>query len=131
MTYDGTLEDIHHALYGGGGGGLPLGLLATLHIIDSQSVKSAEKGGSALIRPAKGDQGRAHPRRLERQAREAPPEGSRRALDRQIHQGQAARGWLDAARRSGDSGLRLSEPHLARSRFRLHSQMERDGRRSL
>jgi IS5 family transposase len=26
-----------------------------------------------------GDQGRAHPRRLERQAREAPPEGSRRA----------------------------------------------------
>jgi IS5 family transposase len=32
-----------------------------------------------------GDQGRAHPRRLERQAREAPPEGSRRALDSQIH----------------------------------------------
>src|SRR4029077_15263263 len=79
----------------------------------------------------KGDQGRAHPRRLERQAREASPEGSRRALDRQIHQGQAARGWIDAARRSGDSGLRLSEPHLARSRFRLHSQMERDGRRRL
>ena len=78
-----------------------------------------------------GDQGRAHPRRLERQAREAPPEGSRRALDSQIHQGQAARGWIDAARRSGDSGLRLSEPHLARSRFRLHSQMERDGRRRL
>ena len=48
-----------------------------------------------------------------------------------IHQGQAARGWIDAARRSGDSGLRLSEPHLARSRFRLHSQMERDGRRRL
>jgi IS5 family transposase len=42
-----------------------------------------------------------HPRRLERQAREAPPEGSRRALDSQIHQGQAARGWIDAARRSG------------------------------
>ena len=32
-----------------------------------------------------GDQGRPHPRRLERQAREAPPEGSRRALDSQIH----------------------------------------------
>ena len=46
-------------------------------------------------------------------------------------EGQAARGWIDAARRSGDSGLRRSEPHLARSRFRLHSQMERDGRRSL
>src|SRR5947209_6086282 len=44
-------------------------------------------------------------------------------------QGQAARGWIDAAGRSGDSGLRLSEPHLARSRFRLHSQMERDRRR--
>ncbi len=42
-----------------------------------------------------GDQGRPHPRRLERQAREAPPEGSRCALDsqihQQIHQGQAAR----------------------------------------
>jgi len=35
-----------------------------------------------------------------------PPEGSRGALDSQIHQGQAARGWLDAARRCGDSGLR-------------------------
>src|SRR5438132_2082263 len=54
-----------------------------------------------------------------------------RDADSQIHQGQAARGWIDAARRSGDSGLRLSEPHLARSRFRLHSQMERDGRRCL
>jgi|GEM_PF-795759 len=32
--------------------------------------------------------------------------GSRGALDSQIHQGQAARGWLDAARRCGDSGLR-------------------------
>ena len=35
---------------------------------------------------------------------------------------QAARGWIDATCRSGDSGVRLSEPHLARSRFRLHSQ---------
>src|ERR1700716_930524 len=87
-------------------------------------IAMAGRQGSAAPR-------RAPPRRLERQAREASPEGSRRALDRQIHQGQAARGWIDAARRSGDSGLRLSEPHLARSRFRLHSQMERDGRRSL
>ncbi len=55
-----------------------------------------------------GDQGRPHPRRLERQAREAPPEGSRRALDSQIHQGQAVRA----------SRARLDRRHLSIWRFR-------------
>ena len=93
-------------------------LIAAPRQRNTQDEKKAIKDGS-------------HPRRLEGQAREAPPEGSRRALDSQVHQGQAARGWIDAARRSGDPGLRLSEPHLDRSRFRLHPQMERDGRRRL
>jgi transposase len=49
---DGTLDRIHHALY------IQCRELAerkaspTAAIIDSQSVKSAEKGGSRLIRPA-------------------------------------------------------------------------------
>lgn len=51
-TYDGTLDRIHHALYVkcrelGGREASP-----TAAIIDSQSVKSAEKGGSRLTRPA-------------------------------------------------------------------------------
>ena len=50
--YDGTLDRIHHALY------VKCRELAereaspTAAIIDSQSVKSAEKGGSALTRRA-------------------------------------------------------------------------------
>jgi transposase len=51
-SYDGTLEDIHHALYikcreQAGRQASP-----TAAVIDSQSVKSAEKGGPALIRMA-------------------------------------------------------------------------------
>ena len=50
--YDGTLDRIHHTLY------IACRELAgreaspTAAIIDSQSVKSAEKGGSVSIRPA-------------------------------------------------------------------------------
>jgi transposase len=51
-TYDGTLDRFHHALYvkcreAGGREASP-----TAAVIDSQSVKSAEKGGAALIRTA-------------------------------------------------------------------------------
>jgi transposase, IS5 family len=45
--------------------------------------------------------------------------------------GQAARGRLIAASRSGDPGLRLSKPCFDRSRLWLHPQMERNGRRGL
>jgi len=50
--YDGTLDCIHHALYVkcrelAGRDASP-----TAAIIDSQSVKSAEKGGSRSTRPA-------------------------------------------------------------------------------
>ncbi len=51
-TYDGTLEDIHHALYGKGRERAQGEASPTAAIIDSQSVKSAEKGGPASIRPA-------------------------------------------------------------------------------
>ena len=53
------------------------------------------------------------PEDWEEQAGEAPPEGSRCALDSQIHQGQADTRMARAARRSGDPGLRLQEPHRA------------------
>ena len=51
------------------------------------------------------------------------PQGSRRALDRQIQQGQTARGWLNAASRSGNPAIWLSEPCFDRSPFRLHPPM--------
>jgi transposase len=49
-TYDGTLERIHHALYEQCREQARREASPTAAIIDSQSVKSAEKWGSALIR---------------------------------------------------------------------------------
>ncbi len=49
-TYDGTLERIHHALYQQCREREQRQASPTAAIIDSQSVKSAEKGGPALIR---------------------------------------------------------------------------------
>ena len=40
-----------------------------------------------------------------------------------IHQGQTTRGWLNAAGRSGNPAIWLSEPCLDRSPFRLHPPM--------
>ena len=51
-TYDGTLERIHHALYEQCREQAQREASPTAAIIDSQSVKSAEKGGPALIRAA-------------------------------------------------------------------------------
>ena len=51
-TYDRTLERIHHALYEQCREQDQREASPTAAIIDSQSVKSAEKGGSALIRTA-------------------------------------------------------------------------------
>ena len=49
-TYDGTLERIHHALYERCREQAEREASPTAAIIDSQSVKSAEKGGVRLIR---------------------------------------------------------------------------------
>ena len=49
---DGTLDRIHHALYVQCRELAERDASPTAAIIDSQSVKSAEKGGSRLIRPA-------------------------------------------------------------------------------
>ena len=49
-TYDGTLERIHHTLYEQCREQAQREASPTAAIIDSQSVKSAEKGGPALIR---------------------------------------------------------------------------------
>jgi len=51
-TYDGTLERMHHALYVECRGQGEREASPTAAIIDSQSVKSAEKGGLASIRMA-------------------------------------------------------------------------------
>src|SRR5438067_2946406 len=51
-TYDGTLERIHYALYEQCRERAQREASPTASIIDSQSVKSAEKGGRALIRTA-------------------------------------------------------------------------------
>src|ERR1700716_3210645 len=49
-TYDGTLERIHHVLYEQCRERAQREASPTAAIIDSQTVKSAEKGGRALIR---------------------------------------------------------------------------------
>ena len=51
-NYDGTLLRIHHALYVKCREQVDREVSPTACIIDSQSVKSAEKGGSASIRTA-------------------------------------------------------------------------------
>jgi len=51
-NHDGTLDRIHHALYVKYREKLDLESSPTPCIVDSQSVKSAEKGGPASIRPA-------------------------------------------------------------------------------
>ena len=51
-TYDGTLDRIHHALYERCRENEQREASPTAAIIDSQSVKSAEKGGPASIRTA-------------------------------------------------------------------------------
>ena len=51
-TWDGTLDRIHHALYEQCREQDQRDASPTAAIIDSQSVKSAEKGGSASIRMA-------------------------------------------------------------------------------
>ena len=51
-TYDGTLERMHHVLYVQCRAQAERDASPTAAIIDSQSVKSAEKGGPASIRMA-------------------------------------------------------------------------------
>src|ERR1700741_431866 len=48
-TYDGTLQRMHHVLYQQCREQAQREASPTVAIIDSQSVKSAEKGGRALI----------------------------------------------------------------------------------
>jgi transposase len=50
-NYDGTIERIHHALYVQCREAAGRQASATAGVIDSQSVKSAEKGGARSIRP--------------------------------------------------------------------------------
>jgi len=51
-SWDGTLDRIHHSLYVMCREAVGREASPTAAIIDSQSVKSAEKGGRRLIRPA-------------------------------------------------------------------------------
>src|SRR5262245_66416593 len=60
-------------------------------------------------RREEGDQRGLDTGELEGPVGQAAAQGSRRALDGQIQQGQTARGWLDAASRSGNTAFWLSE----------------------
>ena len=51
-NYDGTIERVHHALYVRCREAAGRQASPTACVIDSQSVKSAEKGGFGSIRPA-------------------------------------------------------------------------------
>ncbi len=51
-SHDGTLDRIHHALYVKCREKLDLEASPTACVVDSQSVKGAEKGGPVSIRPA-------------------------------------------------------------------------------
>jgi transposase len=51
-NYDGTLENIHHALYAKCREAMGREASLTACVIDSQSVKGAEKGGAASTRMA-------------------------------------------------------------------------------
>ena len=51
-TWDGTLDRLHHALYVKCREAAGREASPTAAVIDSQSVKSAEKGGAASIRTA-------------------------------------------------------------------------------
>ena len=59
----------------------------------SSTRRSWLRPSSATRRGEEGDQGRPHPGGLEGQARQARPEGSRCALDGEVLEGEAARGW--------------------------------------
>ena len=72
-NWDGTLDRIHHALYVKCREDMDREASPTACVIDSQSVKSAEKGGAASIRAARcgqKDQGQEapYPRRYVRPA---------------------------------------------------------------
>src|ERR1700757_1000497 len=82
-------------------------------------------------RREEGDQRRPDTGELEGQAGQAAAQRSRRALDGQIQQGQTARGWFNAASRSSNPAIWLSEPCLDRSPFRLHPPMGGHRRRYL
>ena len=89
-------------------------------IVDASLVAPAS---AQYGRREEGDQRGPDTGELEGQAGQAAAQGSRRALDGQIQQGQTARGWLNAASRSGHPAIWLSEPCLDRSPFRLHPPM--------
>jgi hypothetical protein len=74
-----------------------------------------------------GDPGRSHPGGVGEEAGEAPAEGSRRALDGQILQGQAER-RRGTAYRSGRAGLRLQEPYRHRPHASPDPDVDGDGR---
>src|SRR5258708_32550640 len=61
-SYDGTLDRIHHALYVACREQGEREASPTAAIVDSQSVKSAEKGGAASIRMAMTRAKRSRPR---------------------------------------------------------------------
>ena len=83
-------------------------------IIDASLVAAPAQHASRKGRPQSGSAAAG----LAAQAGQAAPQGPRRALDGQVHQGQATRGRHGAGARPGDPGLRPPQPHLNRPQVR-------------
>ena len=75
-----------------------------------------------------GGQGGAHCGGMESQAGQAPAQGSRRALDGQVQQGQGEAGWDGSSGRHRHSDVRLPEPCLDRPRTWADPALGRDRR---
>ena len=104
------------------------GFLAMSGQIVDATIVAAPKQRNTIGGEA-GDQGRPHSRGLEGQAGEARAEGSRCALDGQIHESQGAGRRLGSAGRSRHPGLRLQEPCLDRPGAWADPQLDGDARR--
>ena len=71
-------------------------------------------------------QGGPRSARMGEEAGKTRPQGPRRALDGEVHQGQSPRGRIEARGRPGDPGLRLQKPRLDRQGVWPHPGMAGD-----
>ena len=107
------------------------GFLAMSGQIVDATIVATPKQCNTIEEQEEGDwQGRPHSRRLEGQAcAKLAQKRPGCALDGQILQGEAARGWEYAGGRPRDPGVRLQEPCLDRSGLRPDPQLDDDARR--
>ena len=90
-------------------------------LADRRAEAAQHRGGE------EGGQGGAHSGGMESQAGQAPAQGSRRALDGQVQQGQGEAGWDGSSGRHRHSDVRLPEPCLDRPRTWADPALGREG----